>query len=75
MPVDGAVLSRAAILADIIGVAKTRGYERLSLATGAMAAFIPAQTLYESFGFVRYDPFDSYVEDPNSVFMTRMLRP
>src|SRR5260221_8062236 len=39
-----------AILAHIIQVAKSRSYERLSLQTGAMEAFKPAQNLYESFG-------------------------
>ena len=62
-----------AILAHIIGVAKSRGYKRLSLETGAMAAFRPAQKLYESAGFAYCDPFGEYVEDPNSVFMTMEL--
>ncbi len=62
-----------AILAHIIEVAKSRGYERLSLETGAMEAFRPAQKLYESFGFVYCAPFGEYVEDPNSVFMTMRL--
>ena len=62
-----------ALLAHIIGVARSRGYERLSLETGAMEAFRPAQSLYESFGFTRCGPFGDYVEDPNSVFMTLQL--
>lgn len=62
-----------AILAHIILVARSRGYERLSLETGAMAAFKPAQRLYESFGFTYCGPFDTYIEDPNSVFMTMLL--
>jgi putative acetyltransferase len=62
-----------AILAHIIDVAKSRAYERLSLETGAMEAFGPAQKLYESFGFVYCAPFGDYVEDPNSVFMTMRL--
>ena len=61
------------LLAKIIAVARSRGYERLSLETGAMEAFTPAQTLYESFGFVRCGPFGGYVDDPNSVFMTLSL--
>jgi putative acetyltransferase len=59
-----------AILAHIIGVAKSRSYDRLSLETGSMAAFEPALRLYESFGFTRCGPFGEYLEDPNSVFMT-----
>lgn len=62
-----------AILATIIETAMARSYERLSLETGSMDAFLPAQRLYESFGFVVCEPFGDYVEDPNSVFMTRRL--
>ena len=45
-------------------------YERLSLETGAAEAFIPAQRLYESAGFIYCGPFEGYRADPNSVFMT-----
>ncbi|TSA13733.1 MAG: GNAT family N-acetyltransferase [Betaproteobacteria bacterium] len=62
-----------AILTHIIDVAKSRTYERLSLETGAMEAFKPAQKLYESFGFTYCGPFGDYVEDPYSVFMTLRL--
>lgn len=63
-----------AILAHIIAVARARSYERLSLETGAMDAFKPAQRLYESVGFVRCRPFGGYVEDPNSIFMSLRLQ-
>ena len=59
-----------ALLAHIIQVATTRSYERLSLETGSMEAFKPAQRLYESFGFAYCGPFGDYREDPNSVFMS-----
>lgn len=62
-----------AILAHIVEVARVRGYRRLSLETGSMAAFLPARRLYESFGFGYCGPFGDYVEDPNSVFMTLRL--
>jgi putative acetyltransferase len=62
-----------AILATIVETAMARSYERLSLETGSMEAFRPAQALYESFGFVRCGPFGDYVEDPHSVFMTLRL--
>jgi putative acetyltransferase len=62
-----------AILAHIIVVARSRNYERLSLETGSMAAFRPAQQLYQSFGFAYCGPFGEYVEDPNSVFMSLRL--
>jgi len=62
-----------AVLAHIIGVARARSYERLSLETGSMDAFKPAQKLYESFGFVYCGPFDEYVADAYSTFMTLRL--
>ena len=62
-----------AILAHIIKVAKARGYERLSLETGSMEAFKPAQRLYASVGFNLCGPFEGYEEDPYSVFMTLRL--
>ena len=61
------------ILAHIIAVARSRSYERLSLETGSMQSFRPAQQLYESFGFVTCGPFGDYVEDPHSAFMTLSL--
>jgi putative acetyltransferase len=61
------------ILAHIVQVAKSRSYERLSLETGSMEAFKPAQKLYQSFGFTYCGPFADYIEDPNSVFMTLRL--
>ena len=62
-----------AILAHVIEAARSRAYERLSLETGSMEAFQPAQRLYESFGFTYCGPFGEYAEDPNSVFMTLCL--
>lgn len=62
-----------AVLAHIIAEARSRRYERLSLETGAMEAFMPAQRLYESFGFKYCQPFGEYAEDPNSVFMSLRL--
>lgn len=62
-----------ALLAHLVDVAKARNYCTLSLETGSQEAFGPAQRLYESFGFTRCAPFGSYVEDPNSVFMSLQL--
>lgn len=64
-----------ALLTHIVEAARARGYERLSLETGSVAAFAPAHRLYESAGFVRTGPFGEYVEDVNSVFMTLALAP
>jgi putative acetyltransferase len=63
-----------AILAHIVGEAKARGYRRLSLETGSLPEFVPAQKLYESFGFARCGPFGPYKTDPYSVFMTLELK-
>jgi putative acetyltransferase len=62
-----------AILGRILEEAGNRSYERLSLETGSMAAFAPAQRLYHSFGFTYCSAFAGYVEDPHSVFMTKIL--
>lgn len=62
-----------AMLAHILAEAKRRRYRRLSLETGSQAGFEPARRLYERFGFEPCPPFDGYREDPNSVFMTRLI--
>lgn len=62
-----------AVLAHILGQARERGLTRLSLETGSQPFFEPAHQLYESFGFERCGPFEGYVEDPLSIFMTRSL--
>tara|TARA_R110002072_G_scaffold269868_2_gene429378 strand:- start:111703 stop:112098 length:396 start_codon:yes stop_codon:yes gene_type:complete len=61
------------MLDHMILEAKKRGYRQLSLETGSMEFFRPARKLYSSFGFIVSGPFGDYVEDPNSVFMTRTL--
>ena len=76
MRVADAFLGRGvgrAILEHLIAEARTRGMETLWLETGSSPPFIPALRLYESAGFVRCGPFDGYVEDPFSVFMTRVI--
>jgi putative acetyltransferase len=62
-----------AMLAHIVGVARARGFERLSLETGTQPGFDAARRLYESFGFEYCGPFEGYIHDPNSAFMTRRL--
>jgi putative acetyltransferase len=62
-----------AVVYHIIAEAKRRGYRRLSLETGSMAAFEPARQLYAACGFTYCEPFRDYVNDPNSVFMTMGL--
>src|SRR5580704_6143056 len=50
--------------------AAERGYERISLETGSMAAFGPARALYASAGFTLCGPFAAYQPSPTSTFMT-----
>lgn len=61
------------MLRHILDEAKQKGYQRLSLETGSMAAFEPARRLYASHGFTDCSPFADYTLDPNSVFMTIKL--
>lgn len=62
-----------AMLEHLLGVARARGYRRVSLETGAMAAFAPARSLYLSAGFEPTGPFGDYEPSPNSVYMTLAL--
>ncbi len=59
----------AGMLTHLIDEARRRQYRSLHLETGSMAAFEPAQALYQRFGFVYQPPFGAYRPDPNSVFM------
>jgi putative acetyltransferase len=61
------------ILERILQEARRRGYRRLYLETGSMAEFFPAQALYRRYGFEFRGPFGDYLEDPNSVFMSKEL--
>jgi putative acetyltransferase len=65
----------SALLEHMISEARLRQYRRLSLETGAQDNFEPARRLYAKFGFKNCRPFGNYIEDPNSVFMTRELGP
>lgn len=61
------------ILEHIIIEAQQRAYDCLNLETGAFAEFAPAQALYTRYGFEYRGPFGEYIDDPNSVFMTKKL--
>ena len=63
----------AQLLQHITAEAKRRGYRELSLETGSADAFLPAQTLYQKYGFDYCGPFASYRADPFSVFMSKCL--
>ncbi|MET0735666.1 MAG: GNAT family N-acetyltransferase [Microbacterium sp.] len=68
----GAGVGRA-VLRHIIAEARGRGLASLWLETGSPEDFVPAQRLYASEGFVVCGPFDGYIDDPFSVFMTLEL--
>lgn len=63
----------SALLEHVIYIAKQRGYHRISLETGTMDFFKPAQQLYLKYDCVLTGPFGQYQDDPNSVFMTLVL--
>lgn len=65
----------ARMLEYILGVARDRGYHRVSLETGSMTGFAPARRLYAAYGFSCCGPFAAYNDDPNSIFMTCRLIP
>ena len=61
------------MLACLLAEARARGDRRVSLETGAMAAFAPARALYESAGFTPCAPFGDYVASENSVYLSRPI--
>ena len=61
------------ILAHLLDVARIEGMTRVSLETGSQDAFYPARQFYARHGFSTCPPFEGYLLDPNSVFMTRGL--
>lgn len=62
-----------AMAEHLLSVARERGYERVSIETGAMEAFAPARALYASLGFEDCGPFAEYPDSPNSHYMTRAI--
>lgn len=62
-----------AILAELLRLARERGYARVSLETGSTPGFDAAVAMYRRFGFVDCGPFADYREDPFSRFMERSL--
>jgi putative acetyltransferase len=62
-----------ALVDHLLAVARSRGYGRVSLETGAGPAFAAARTLYARAGFEPCPPFGGYVASPNSACMTLAL--
>lgn len=63
----------ATLLSHMLDLAQKEAFEEVSLETGTMKAFIPAQTLYKQFGFTECQPFSDYQEDPFSMFLTKRI--
>ena len=59
-----------ALVAHLLDQAKQRGLKTLWLETGRTPPFLPAQKLYESFGFKVCGPFSDYVFDAHSLYMS-----
>lgn len=62
------------IVEHLIGVAKERGYTRLSLETGKDASFESARGFYTNMGFEICDPYGPPPPCPDSSFMTLKLQ-
>ncbi len=63
-----------AMLDHLIGVVRERGFDRVSLETGSMAAFAPARSMYAKAGFSECAPFGDYIPSRNSICMTLSLK-
>jgi putative acetyltransferase len=59
-----------AMVDHLVAIARARGYRRVSLETGSMAAFTPSRALYAAAGFEVCEPFADYRSSPYSVCMT-----
>ncbi|HKJ62830.1 MAG TPA: GNAT family N-acetyltransferase [Hyphomicrobiales bacterium] len=59
----------AALLDHMLGIARQRGYRRVSLETGSGPAFEPALSLYRKYGFVNGDVFSDYKQTGFSQFL------
>lgn len=62
-----------AILDCLMEEARAMGLTRVSLETGSNEVFAAARNFYGRKGFSTCGPFEGYVLDPHSVFMTRTL--
>ena len=62
-----------ALVEHLVAQAKQRGLITLWLETGRTPPFLPAQKLYESFGFKVCGPFGDYAFDAHSLYMSLEL--
>lgn len=63
----------SALLRHALDDARARAVTRISLETGSQDFFEPARALYRKYGFTECGPFEDYLPDPNSTFMTLEL--
>jgi putative acetyltransferase len=68
----GKGLSKA-MLAHVETAAKASGVTQLSLETGIQPTFVAARALYQKAGYRICGPIEGYTDDPNSLFMTKVL--
>ena len=61
------------LLRGLMSEARDAGLTHLQLETGSGPEHEAARALYVSEGFVECEPFGTYVEDPLSLFMARVL--
>lgn len=61
------------LLTHILEMAKKQSFEKISLETGTKEVFVPAQQLYQRFGFEVCEPFSTYKKDPYSMFLTKSI--
>ena len=62
-----------ALLTSLIHEARQRGFGTVLLETGREEYFAAARAMYAKFGFEPCGPFDSYTDDPNSVYFALTL--
>lgn len=59
-----------AMLNHLLAVARSRGYQRVSLETGTTPGFAAARAMYETSGFLPGEPFADYVRTIDNTFYT-----
>ena len=61
------------VITHLISEAKRLKIKRLSIETGAGDFFLPARKLFEKCEFAACEPFAHYIEDINSVYLTKII--
>lgn len=64
----------AKLLTYLLAVAQQQSYTKVSLEIGTAEAFIPAQKLYQKFGFKTCEPFANYQVNAHSMFFTKVFK-